>query len=372
MRFNIGFTPGTAVSCAAARRTPTINHAPAPFIENKRYRPKPPPVGGMVNRKAGSVYQTEAVLILVGGVRGAFESGRLEDQFQQDETVQSTSMFRRMTLALLASASCLGAGLDQAQAVEAAAAGEPTVIYADQSAPPPAPVRLASAERAMGGGFIEFLFGDGPNQGERYQQQPDYQRPVYREPAYRQPGYPQPDYYQPQSYQPQGALLPQQEQQQEEAIDPRQRPFDPRFEKQLVDYHGTERPGTIVVDTPNKFLFLVQGDGKALRYGIGVGKPGFTWSGVKTISAKKEWPDWTPPAEMLVRRPDLPRHMEGGPQNPLGARAMYLGSSLYRIHGSNEPWTIGTNVSSGCIRMRNEDVIDLYGRVNVGARVVVI
>ena len=160
--------------------------------------------------------------------------------------------------------------------------------------------------------------------------------------------------------------------QQEEAADPAQRPFDPKYEKQVVDYHGKEGAGTIVVDTPNKFLFLVQGDGKALRYGIGVGRPGFTWSGVKTISAKKEWPAWTPPPEMLARRPDLPRHMEGGPQNPLGARAMYLGSSLYRIHGSNEPWTIGTNVSSGCIRMRNEDVIDLYGRVNVGARVVVI
>ena len=144
------------------------------------------------------------------------------------------------------------------------------------------------------------------------------------------------------------------------------------FRRQVVDYRTSEAPGTIIVDTPNKFLFLVQGDGKALRYGIGVGRPGFTWSGVKQISAKKEWPAWTPPPEMLARRPDLPRHMEGGPQNPLGARAMYLGSSLYRIHGSNEPWTIGTNVSSGCFRMRNEDVIDLYGRVNVGARVVVI
>jgi lipoprotein-anchoring transpeptidase ErfK/SrfK len=256
-------------------------------------------------------------------------------------------MFKRLSLALLASVSCLG--LHQANAIEAAAMPEPTVIYADQSAQRPAPVRTAYAERSnMGGGFIEFLFGDGQNQGGRYQQQPAYQQ---------QP-----------SYQPQPSLLPQQE----EASDPRQRPFDPRFEKQLVDYHGKESPGTIVVDTPNKFLFLVQGDGKALRYGIGVGKPGFTWSGIKTISAKKEWPDWTPPPEMLVRRPDLPRHMEGGPANPLGARAMYLGSSLYRIHGSNEPWTIGTNVSSGCIRMRNEDVIDLYGRVNVGARVVVI
>jgi lipoprotein-anchoring transpeptidase ErfK/SrfK len=268
-------------------------------------------------------------------------------------------MFKRMSLALAASTSCLAFGLHQAVAIEAASLPEPGVIYADQPAPPPAaPVRTASAERSnMGGGFIEFLFGDGPNQGERYQQQPGYQQ---------QP-----------SYEARRPLLPQAEPQQgifqqQEASDPTQRPFDPKYEKQLVDYHGKESAGTIVVDTPNKFLFLVQGNGKALRYGIGVGKPGFTWSGVKQISAKKEWPDWTPPPEMLVRRPDLPRHMEGGPQNPLGARAMYLGSSLYRIHGSNEPWTIGTNVSSGCIRMRNEDVIDLYGRVNVGARVVVI
>jgi lipoprotein-anchoring transpeptidase ErfK/SrfK len=159
---------------------------------------------------------------------------------------------------------------------------------------------------------------------------------------------------------------------QDQAYDPTQRRFDPRFEKQEVEYRGREGAGTIVIDTPNKFLYLVQGDGRALRYGIGVGRPGFTWSGMKTISAKKEWPDWTPPPEMLARRPDLPRHMVGGPENPLGARAMYLGSSLYRIHGSNEPWTIGTNVSSGCIRMRNQDVIDLYGRVNVGTKVIVL
>src|SRR5262249_13251572 len=132
-----------------------------------------------------------------------------------------------------------------------------------------------------------------------------------------------------------------------------------------------EAAGTIVIDTPSKFLYLVEGNGRALRYGIGVGKPGFEWAGVKHVSMKREWPDWTPPAEMLQRRPDLPRHMEGGPDNPLGARAMYLGSSLYRIHGSNEPWTIGTAVSSGCIRMRNEDVIDLYRRVTVGAKVIV-
>ena len=265
-------------------------------------------------------------------------------------------MFKRMSLALLAGASFLGAGLPQAAAVEATPLPEPDVIDADQGLQRP-PVRTAYAEHTnMGGGFIEFLFGDGQNQGERYQQQPAYQ--------------PQPSYGQPRQ------LLPSDPQQmlrqQEQAGEGAYPAFDPKYEKQLVDYHGKESAGTIIVDTPSKFLFLVQGDGKALRYGIGVGRPGFTWSGVKQISAKKEWPDWTPPAEMLVRRPDLPRHMEGGPQNPLGARAMYLGSSLYRIHGSNEPWTIGTNVSSGCIRMRNEDVIDLYGRVNVGAKVVVI
>jgi lipoprotein-anchoring transpeptidase ErfK/SrfK len=153
---------------------------------------------------------------------------------------------------------------------------------------------------------------------------------------------------------------------------PERRQIDPKFLPQRVAYHGPEKPGTIVVDTPNRFLFLVQEDGQALRYGIGVGRPGFTWSGVKQISAKREWPDWTPPEEMLARRPDLPHFMAGGPENPLGARAMYLGSTLYRIHGSNEPWSIGTAVSSGCIRMRNQDVIDLYSRVKVGTKVVVI
>jgi lipoprotein-anchoring transpeptidase ErfK/SrfK len=147
---------------------------------------------------------------------------------------------------------------------------------------------------------------------------------------------------------------------------------EPQFQRQEVDYSGPEAPGTLVVDTPDKFLFLVEPHGKALRYGIGVGRPGFTWSGVKRISRKAEWPDWTPPAEMVLRRPDLPRHMAGGPGNPLGARALYLGSSLYRIHGTNEPSTIGHNVSSGCIRMMNEDVIDLYDRVPVGAKVIVL
>ena len=268
-------------------------------------------------------------------------------------------MFKKMIFALLAGASCLGSGIHPANCMEAAAIPEPSVIYADRSAEHTPLVRTASAERSnMGGGFIEFLFGDGPPQGGRYQQQPAYQQ--------------QPSYQQRSPLLP--AVPPQQQiiQQQEDASEPEHPAFDPKYEKQLVEYHGEESSGTIVIDTPNKFLFLVQGDGRALRYGIGVGRPGFTWSGVKQISAKKEWPAWTPPPEMLARRPDLPRHMEGGPQNPLGARAMYLGSSLYRIHGSNEPWTIGTNVSSGCIRMRNEDVIDLYGRVNVGAKVVVI
>ena len=147
---------------------------------------------------------------------------------------------------------------------------------------------------------------------------------------------------------------------------------DPRYLKQVVDYDGDEPPGTIVINTPDKFLYLVQEDGKAMRYGIGVGRPGFTWAGEHEVTGKREWPDWRPPKEMLARRPDLPRYMEGGPDNPLGARALYLGSTLYRIHGSNEPWTIGTQVSSGCIRMRNEDVIDLYERVKVGTKVVVI
>ena len=266
-------------------------------------------------------------------------------------------MLKTMSLALLAGASCLVVAIPEAAAIEAGLAAEPTVIYADQNAQRPAPVRTASAEGApMGGGFIQFLFGDAPPQGGRYQQQPDYQAQPSYEP--RRPMLP--------------PMGPQAMRQQEDVSEPARPAFDPKFEKQMVEYHGKEGPGTIVVDTPAKFLYLVQGDGKAMRYGIGVGRPGFTWSGVKQISAKKEWPAWTPPPEMLVRRPDLPRHMKGGPQNPLGARAMYLGSSLYRIHGSNEPWTIGTNVSSGCIRMRNEDVIDLYGRVNVGARVIVI
>ena len=182
----------------------------------------------------------------------------------------------------------------------------------------------------LGGGFFEMLFG-GPGRGQP--------------PA-------QPYYGPSDAGEPQG--------------------LDPRYLKQEVSYDGKEAPGTIIINSPERMLYLVEDGGRALRYGIGVGRPGFTWAGVHSVTNKREWPDWTPPDDMLKRRPDLPRHMEGGPENPLGARAMYLGSTLYRIHGSNEPWTIGTAVSSGCIRMRNEDVIDLYDRVKVGTRVVVI
>ncbi len=145
-----------------------------------------------------------------------------------------------------------------------------------------------------------------------------------------------------------------------------------RLRRQQVNYSTTESPGTIVIDTPNTYLYLVLGDGKAIRYGIGVGRDGFTWSGVKTIERKSEWPDWLPPADMLQRQPYLPRFMAGGPGNPLGARAMYLGGSAYRIHGTNKPSSIGQHVSSGCIRLLNEDVVDLYGRTHIGTKVVVL
>ena len=146
----------------------------------------------------------------------------------------------------------------------------------------------------------------------------------------------------------------------------------PELRRTVVDYRGKEAPGTIIVDTPNKFLYYVMGGGKAMRYGIGVGRDDFTWSGVHTVSRKAEWPDWYPPQEMIARQPYLPRMTAGGPGNPLGARAMYIGNTVYRIHGTNAPHTIGRNVSSGCIRMMNEDVIDLYNRVQVGSKVVVL
>ncbi len=143
-----------------------------------------------------------------------------------------------------------------------------------------------------------------------------------------------------------------------------------RLRRQVVDYATAEPPGTIIVDTPNTYLYFVLGGGKAIRYGIGVGREGFTWSGVKTIERKTEWPDWFPPAEMVARQPYLPRFMAGGPGNPLGARAMYIAGTMYRIHGTNAPETIGKRVSSGCIRLANEDIIDLYGRASIGTKVV--
>ena len=156
--------------------------------------------------------------------------------------------------------------------------------------------------------------------------------------------------------------------------DEQEAPFElpARFKRQIVAYPTHEAPGTIIIDTPNTYLYYVLGGGQAIRYGIGVGREGFTWSGVQTITKKAEWPDWTPPPEMIARQPYLPRHMAGGPGNPLGARAMYLGGTVYRIHGTNAPQTIGTKVSSGCIRLTNQDVVDLYSRANVGTRVIVL
>jgi lipoprotein-anchoring transpeptidase ErfK/SrfK len=156
----------------------------------------------------------------------------------------------------------------------------------------------------------------------------------------------------------------------------KQRQFDPIYLPQDVAYDGPQKPGTIVIDTRDNFLYLIEKDGRARRYGVGTGKPGFEWAGTHKITQKREWPDWYPPAEMIAREKakgrHLPTHLAGGIENPLGARALYLGSTLYRIHGTNQPWTIGGAVSSGCIRMRNEDVVDLYERVDVGTTVVVI
>ena len=145
-----------------------------------------------------------------------------------------------------------------------------------------------------------------------------------------------------------------------------------RLKRQIVSYPTHEVPGTIIIDTPNTYLYYVLGGGQAIRYGIGVGRDGFTWSGVQSITRKAEWPDWVPPPEMIHRQPYLPRQMAGGPGNPLGARALYLGGTIYRIHGTNAPQTIGTHVSSGCIRLTNQDVTDLYSRVNVGTKVIVL
>lgn len=156
---------------------------------------------------------------------------------------------------------------------------------------------------------------------------------------------------------------------------PANRPIDRKFLPQMVSYQTSQKPGTMIIDTNTRFLYLVMGNGKARRYGVGVGKEGFEWRGSEKVTRKAEWPSWTPPKEMIIRERkkgrELPSFMPGGPANPMGARAIYLGSTLYRIHGTNQPWTIGQAVSSGCIRMRNEDVMDLYERVKRGAKVIV-
>ena len=233
-------------------------------------------------------------------------------------------------------------------------ASPPSGLGAVVAAPPaPAPERQVVAQGpSFGGGVIEMLFRPG-GQHRTYQAQPEPMAPAYQQPRSRL-FTPDGDYVQP------------------AAIEPSRRDVDPRYQRQEVNYDGRERPGTVIINTKERLLYLVKENGRATRYGIGVGRPGFTWAGTHSISSKREWPDWRPPPEMIRRQPNLPRYMRGGPDNPLGARAMYLGSTLYRIHGSNEPWTIGQAVSSGCIRMRNEDVIHLYNQVKVGTRVVVI
>ena len=157
----------------------------------------------------------------------------------------------------------------------------------------------------------------------------------------------------------------------DEVMTPDEGVMPERLRRQVVAFNTAEAPGTIIIDTGNTALYYVLGQGKAMRYGVGVGREGFTWSGVQTISRKAEWPDWHPPAEMIARQPYLPRFMAGGPGNPLGARAMYLGTTVYRIHGTNRPDTIGTAVSSGCFRLVNSDVADLYERVPVGTKVII-
>jgi lipoprotein-anchoring transpeptidase ErfK/SrfK len=194
---------------------------------------------------------------------------------------------------------------------------------------------------------------------------PDYPA----QPALRPPGtIGAPQSIQPREPQQNVASLPPEDQ--PEIGEPKALPE--QFRRQLVDYQTKEPAGTIVIDTPNTYLYLALGNGKALRYGIGVGREGFTWAGHERISKMQEWPDWHPPAEMIQRQPYLPRFMAGGPGNPLGARALYLGNTLYRIHGTNQPSTIGQTVSSGCIRLVNDDIEDLFSRVQVGTRVVVL
>jgi lipoprotein-anchoring transpeptidase ErfK/SrfK len=239
-------------------------------------------------------------------------------------------MKQALPLSLIFAISITGSSLAQSAGSRGQIIPAPAPVYSS------APRVAVRPDRNLGGGFIEFLFFGGEAEAPP--------PPTRRRLAYSAPRV---------------------------AVEAQRPQMAPRFERQEVAYSGRHKAGTIIIDTRERFLYLVGDGGTAMRYGVGVGRPGFEWSGKKRISRKAEWPDWRPPAEMRKRRPDLPVFMAGGPANPLGARAMYLGSSLYRIHGSNEPHTIGQAVSSGCIRMRNEDVVDLYERVKVGTPVVV-
>ncbi|HLJ70073.1 MAG TPA: L,D-transpeptidase [Roseiarcus sp.] len=270
--------------------------------------------------------------------------------------------------AALATAGLFALGSSLVSNVGAASAAQHIVVIpgvgpgdATQPGPLPPVPPAPPVKGAYGGGFIEFLItGDSGGQSVSRPAASSYATPVYGPP-------PAPAYSNEAV-----AALPEPAPANEPDLAVRRESPAPEFRRQEVAYDGDQKPGTIIIDTPRKFLFLVEPGGRAIRYGIGVGRPGFEWSGVKRVTRKAEWPGWTPPPQMLLRRPDLPSHMDGGLGNPLGARALYLGSSLYRIHGTNEPWTIGQNVSSGCIRMMNQDVIDLYNRVPIGAKVVVL
>jgi lipoprotein-anchoring transpeptidase ErfK/SrfK len=252
----------------------------------------------------------------------------------------------RLPVPVIAAAFFVGSAAASAQAISYGPPGQPVPTTPPMVVMVPAPPPMHTD---LGGGFIQFLFGRNGPQPLVAAPPPNLYPSAPPQQAYVSP--PPTIYSGPER--------------------PAGQKMDPRFLPREVAYDGTEMPGTIVVDTPRHFLYLVEKDGKALRYGVGVGREGFTWSGDYHIASKKKWPDWVPPKEMIARQPYLPRFMPGGPDNPLGARALYIGNTLYRIHGSNEPWTIGHNVSSGCIRMRNADVIDLYDRVNIGTKVVV-